>query len=73
MIVNGIMIPISSFLLGRFSTRQLFISKMSIFSFGTLVAGIAPNFELLLLRKVIKSSGAGVTLPHSKNVKKPLL
>ncbi|MFC4322951.1 MDR family MFS transporter [Litchfieldia salsa] len=63
MCVNGIMIPISAFLLQRFTTRQLFISAMSIFAFGTLVAGVAPNFALLLLGRVIQSSGAGIMLP----------
>ncbi|MBM7571232.1 DHA2 family efflux MFS transporter permease subunit [Aquibacillus albus] len=63
MLVNGIMIPISAFLIERFTTRQLFITAMSVFAFGTLVAGIAPNFEVLLLGRVIQSSGAGVMLP----------
>ncbi|MBM7603031.1 EmrB/QacA subfamily drug resistance transporter [Metabacillus crassostreae] len=63
MCVNGIMIPISAFLLEKFTTRQLFITAMSIFAFGTLVAAIAPNFEVLLLGRVIQSSGAGVMLP----------
>ncbi|RKJ46308.1 MFS transporter, partial [Butyricicoccus sp. 1XD8-22] len=63
MLVNGIMIPISAFLLERFSTRQLFITAMSIFTVGTLVAGIAPNFEVLLVGRMIQSAGAGVMLP----------
>ncbi|MCK6259088.1 DHA2 family efflux MFS transporter permease subunit [Fictibacillus sp. KIGAM418] len=68
MLVNGIMIPVSAFLLERFSTRQLFITAMSVFAFGTLVAGFAPNFETLLLGRVIQSSGAGVMLPLMQTV-----
>lgn len=68
MLVNGIMIPVSAFLLERFSTRQLFISAMSIFSFGTLISGLAPNFEMLLLGRIIQSSGAGVMLPLMQTV-----
>ncbi|KMK77729.1 DHA2 family efflux MFS transporter permease subunit [Alkalihalobacillus pseudalcaliphilus] len=63
MLVNGIMIPISAFLIERFTTRQLFMTAMSIFASGTLVAGIAPSFELLLVGRVIQSMGAGVMLP----------
>ncbi|MBY0147532.1 DHA2 family efflux MFS transporter permease subunit [Neobacillus niacini] len=63
MLVNGIMIPISAFLLEKFTTRQLFISAMSVFTLGTIVCGIAPNFEILLLGRVIQSVGAGVMLP----------
>ncbi|SEM19707.1 drug resistance transporter, EmrB/QacA subfamily [Mesobacillus persicus] len=68
MLVNGIMIPVSAFLLERFTTRQLFITAMSVFAFGTLVAGIAPNFEVLLLGRIIQSSGAGVMLPLMQTV-----
>ncbi|SDN11165.1 drug resistance transporter, EmrB/QacA subfamily [Fictibacillus solisalsi] len=68
MLVNGIMIPVSAFLLQRFTTRQLFITAMSVFAFGTLVAGMAPNFEMLLLGRVIQSSGAGVMLPLMQTV-----
>ncbi|QDP39013.1 MDR family MFS transporter [Radiobacillus deserti] len=68
MLVNGIMIPVSAFLLERFTTRQLFITAMSVFAFGTLVAGVAPNFEILLLGRVIQSSGAGVMLPLMQTV-----
>ncbi|WP_226536157.1 DHA2 family efflux MFS transporter permease subunit [Fictibacillus halophilus] len=68
MLVNGIMIPVSAFLLERFTTRQLFLSAMSVFAFGTLVAGLAPNFEMLLLGRVIQSSGAGVMLPLMQTV-----
>nr|WP_263326441.1 DHA2 family efflux MFS transporter permease subunit [Neobacillus sp. Marseille-Q6967] len=68
MLVNGIMIPISAFLLERFTTRQLFITAMSVFTFGTLVGAIAPNFELLLLGRVIQSAGAGVMLPLMQTV-----
>ncbi|MFJ5760236.1 DHA2 family efflux MFS transporter permease subunit [Neobacillus sp. NPDC093182] len=63
MLVNGIMIPISAFLLEKFTTRQLFISAMSVFTVGTVVSGIAPNFEILLMGRVIQSVGAGVMLP----------
>lgn len=68
MLVNGIMIPVSAFLLERFTTRQLFISAMSVFALGTLVAGLAPNFEMLLMGRVIQSSGAGVMLPLMQTV-----
>ncbi|WP_347551613.1 MDR family MFS transporter [Pseudalkalibacillus hwajinpoensis] len=68
MLVNGVMIPISAFLLERFTTRQLFIVAMSIFAVGTVVGGIAPNFGMLLLGRVIQSAGAGVMLPLMQTV-----
>lgn len=68
MLVNGIMVPISAFLLQRFTTRQLFITAMSIFTVGTLIGGMAPNFEVLLLARVIQSTGAGIMLPLMQTV-----
>lgn len=68
MLVSGVMIPVSAFLLERFTTRQLFIAAMSIFAFGTVVCGIAPNFEILLLGRIIQSAGAGILLPLMQTV-----
>lgn len=68
MLVNGIMIPISAFLLERFTTRQLFLTAMGVFIVGTLVAAVAPNFSVLLIGRVIQSAGAGVMLPLMQTV-----
>ena len=68
MLVNGIMIPVSAFLISRFTTRQLFLSAMGVFAVGTLVAAVAPNFEILLFGRVIQSTGAGVMLPLMQTV-----
>ncbi|MCZ2260797.1 MDR family MFS transporter [Sporosarcina sp. G11-34] len=63
MLVNGIMIPITAFLIGKFTTRKLFLTAMSIFAFGTLVAAISPNFSILLLGRVFQGAGAGIMMP----------
>jgi EmrB/QacA subfamily drug resistance transporter len=68
MLVNGVMIPVSAFLIERFTTRQLFIAAMSIFSVGTVLGGLAANFPLLLLGRVVQSAGAGVMLPLMQTV-----
>ncbi|MDY0394947.1 MDR family MFS transporter [Virgibacillus halophilus] len=68
MLVNGVMIPVTAFLIERFSTRQLFISAMSIFGLGTLIAGVAPNFSVLLLGRIIQSGGAGIMMPLMQTV-----
>src|SRR5690625_4748650 len=38
MLVNGIMIPITAFLIEKFTTRKLFLTAMISFAFGTLIA-----------------------------------
>lgn len=68
MLVNGVMIPVTAFLIERFTTRQLFISAMSIFAFGSLIAGAAPDFAILLLGRIIQSAGAGIMMPLMQTV-----
>ncbi|WP_066187791.1 MULTISPECIES: DHA2 family efflux MFS transporter permease subunit [Gracilibacillus] len=68
MMINGIMIPVTAFLMDRFTTRQLFLTAMSIFAVGTLVAAVAPNFSFLLAGRIIQSAGAGVMLPLMQTV-----
>ncbi|MGM8365768.1 MDR family MFS transporter [Virgibacillus sp. W0181] len=63
MLVNGIMIPISAFLMETFTTRRLFLVAMSAFAIGTLICGIALNFPVLMIGRVIQAMGAGVMLP----------
>ncbi len=63
MLVNGIMIPVTAFLIQRFTTRKLFMTAMSLFAFGTALAAIAPSFSLLLIGRIFQGSGAGIMMP----------
>lgn len=45
MLVMGIVIPVSALLLQWFTTRQLFIGTMTIFTIGTIIAASAPTFQ----------------------------
>ncbi|EQB34989.1 hypothetical protein M948_17930 [Virgibacillus sp. CM-4] len=63
MLVNGIMIPITAFLIETFTTRRLFITAMSIFALGTLICALSPNFLLLMVGRIIQAAGAGIMMP----------
>lgn len=63
MLVNGIMIPITAFLIDRFTTRKLFLTAMGIFTLGTLASAIAPNFATLLVGRILQGTGAGIIMP----------
>lgn len=63
MLVNGILVPITAFLMKRFSTRQLFISAMLFLLAGSVVAACAMNFGMLLTGRMIQAVGAGIILP----------
>lgn len=68
LLVNGIVIPITAYLMERFTTRQLYLSAMGLFTLGTLVCGLAPNFTVILVGRVIQAAGAGVLFPVITNL-----
>jgi EmrB/QacA subfamily drug resistance transporter len=68
MLVNGIMIPVTAFLIGRFTTRGLFLTAMSLFTAGTLSAALAPGFEVLLIGRILQAAGAGIMMPLMQTI-----
>ncbi|AYH40169.1 hypothetical protein A5N82_11980 [Christensenella minuta] len=63
LLVIGIMVPTTSFLIGRFSTRQLFYTCMSFFFTGSLLALFSGNFAMLLSGRVLQAVGTGILFP----------
>ncbi|MCG7338348.1 multidrug efflux MFS transporter [Staphylococcus sp. ACRSN] len=63
MLVNGVMIPLTAFLMDKIKTRPLFLMAMGIFLIGSIVAALAPSFPVLMLARVIQAIGAGVIMP----------
>ncbi|WP_284037745.1 DHA2 family efflux MFS transporter permease subunit [Neobacillus sp. 114] len=68
MLVSGVLIPASAFLLTRFSNRRLFITSLAIFTLGTALAAYAPNFSVLLTGRLIQAAGSSVMGPLLMNV-----
>lgn len=63
MLVAGIMIPMTAFLIEKFSTRTLFFIAMGLFTVGTFIGAFAGNFEILLIARILQAMGGGITLP----------
>ncbi|MFF2018982.1 MULTISPECIES: DHA2 family efflux MFS transporter permease subunit [Paenibacillus] len=63
MLVNGVLVPVSAYLVEKFTTRQLFITAMVLFSIGTLVCGVGTGFEMILVGRLIQAVGAGILMP----------
>ena len=63
MLTMAVVIPISGFLLRRFTTRQVYIAAMSLFSLGTLIALVSPGFPLLVVARVVQASGTAIMMP----------
>lgn len=63
LLINGIMIPITAFLMETYTTRHLFLMSMAIFIVGTLVCALSINFPMLMSGRVIQAIGAGIIMP----------
>ncbi|EGK08547.1 MFS family major facilitator transporter [Desmospora sp. 8437] len=68
MLVNGVLIPISAFLMETFGTRKLFTTALLLFTAGSLISGVAPNFPVMLAGRLIQAAGAGVMMPLVMNL-----
>ncbi|MTT30609.1 DHA2 family efflux MFS transporter permease subunit [Terrilactibacillus sp. BCM23-1] len=68
MLVNGVLIPITAYLMETFTTRKLFISAIGLFALGTLICGLSPTFSILMVGRVIQAAGAGIIMPLMTNV-----
>lgn len=68
MLVSGVLIPVSAFLITRFKNRTLFLAAMGLFTIGTAVAAFAPNFGFLLAGRMIQAAGSSVMGPLLMNI-----
>lgn len=68
LLVMAIVIPISALLLQWFTTRQLFLGTMTVFTIGTIICASASNFPVLLTGRLIQAVGTGLLMPIIFNV-----
>lgn len=60
MLVNGVMIPMTAFLIERFTTRQLYLFAMITFAIGTAIGGFATDYTMLIAGRMVQAIGAGL-------------
>ncbi|MBQ0138397.1 MAG: multidrug efflux MFS transporter [Kurthia sp.] len=59
----GILVPISSLFMQRYTTRQLFTASLSFSILGTVIAAISPTFEVLFIGRLVQAIGTAIILP----------
>ena len=67
-LVNAIMIPVTAYLIDRFSVKGLVIVSMCLFAVGSLLAAAAPIFLVLLIGRLVQAACAGVLMPMTMTV-----
>ena len=68
MLVNGIMIPATAFLIQKFTTRTMFFAAMGIFVVGTVICAAAPVYPVLLLGRVVQAASGGMIMPLMQTI-----
>jgi len=68
LLVNGVLMPASAFLIRKYSVRSLFLVSMAVFTLGTICAGFAHAFAPLLAGRMLQAAGGSVLLPLLMNV-----
>ena len=63
LLTMAIVIPITGYLMQRFTLRSIYIAAMTLFTIGTLAAALAPGFELLIVARVVQASGTALMVP----------
>jgi len=68
MLINGIMIPTTAYLIQKYSVRNLFIVSMGLFTIGTVIGAVSPIFPVLLTARMVQASGSAIMMPLLMNV-----
>ncbi|CAH1853954.1 DHA2 family efflux MFS transporter permease subunit [Convivina intestini] len=63
MLISALVIPASSYLIKKYSMRNLYLSFATIFLLGSILGALAPTFWLVVVGRMIQALGAGVLFP----------
>ncbi len=68
MLVMAMVIPLSAVLMQWFTTRQMFLGTLIMFTVGTIICAAAPSFPVLLIGRFFQAAGTGLMSPIIFNV-----
>ena len=68
LVSNAIILPISGWLASTLGRRRFFLSCLSIFTVSSLLCGLAPSLEILLLFRVLQGAGGGGLQPMAQAI-----
>lgn len=63
LLVLAVLVPLSSYLVRWFTTRQLIVGAFMISIIGSLLAAVSPSFSVLLIGRMVQAIGTGIFLP----------
>ena len=67
-VANAIIIPLTGWCGAYFGRKRFFIFSILLFVFGSLMAGAAPNLQVLVFCRVLQGLGGGAMMPMSQAI-----
>lgn len=68
MIASGIILPSVAWFSGIFGRKKFFINCILIFSFASLLCGLANSLDNMILARILQGAGGGAILPVSQAI-----
>ncbi len=59
----GATTPVSGFLADRFGIKRMYLLGIALFTFGSILCGLAPSLPLLIVARAIQGFGGGIAQP----------
>jgi EmrB/QacA subfamily drug resistance transporter len=63
MLSLAVFIPVSGWIADRFGTRRVFFSAIGLFTFGSILCGLATNMHMLVASRVVQGCGGALMVP----------
>ncbi|MEC4272206.1 MFS transporter [Adlercreutzia sp. R25] len=68
MLGAAVMVPVSAFAYRSFPTRPLFCATAALLVIGSVIGGVATNFAVLLVGRIVQALGTGMLIPIGMNI-----
>lgn len=68
MLAAAVMVPVAGFLYKKVRTSRLMALSLVLLVAGSIIGGIAPNFAILVVARVVQALGTGMIVPVGMNL-----
>ena len=68
LVSNAIILPMTGWLGNHFGRKRVFISCIGIFTFASVLCGLALNLPMLILARILQGAGGGAMVPIAQAI-----
>lgn len=68
LVANAVVIPISGWLADVIGRKRYYMFSVALFTFASLLCGLAPNIDVLILARVLQGIGGGGLAPSEQSI-----